>query len=407
MKKKKVGGFVKCLKRKIEREVDLSMLKGFKYRIYPNKEQIVQIEKTFGSCRFVYNQLLAKKIDLYKNEQKSMSKTDCNNYCNRILKNEYEWLKEVDKFALTNSIYDLDTAYKNFFRRVKQGNEKVGFPKFKSKKNHYYSYKTNFTNNNIKVDFDNNKVQLPKLKWVKCKLHRKFTGKILFVTISKTPSNKYFISFNVEYEHEILPKNNNAVGIDLGIKDLLITSDGYTIENRHIIEKYEKKLKGLNRWLSRSKVGSKNRYKIVKKIQTVYKKLKNARKYFLHSISNKIVKENDVIVTEKLQIQKMVQNKNLSKKIYDVSWYELIRQLEYKSKWKNKQFYQIDTYYPSSQICSRCGYQEKKAKDLSIRKWECKNCTNQNERDINASINIMFEGIKKYIKEVLNELQVS
>ena len=170
------------------------MLKGFKYRIYPNEEQAIQIEKTFGCCRFVYNQLLAKKIDLYKNEQKSMSKTDCNNYCNRILKKEYEWLKEVDKFALTNSIYNLDEAYKNFFRRVKQGNEKVGFPKFKSKKNHYCSYKTNFTNNNIKLDFDNNKVQLPKLKWVKCKLHRKFTGKILFVTISKTPSNKMVYS---------------------------------------------------------------------------------------------------------------------------------------------------------------------------------------------------------------------
>ena len=154
------------------------MLKGYKYRIYPNEEQVIHIEKTYGCCRFVYNQLLAKKIDLYKNEQKSMSKTDCNNYCNRELKKEYIWLKEVDKFALTNSIYNLDEAYKNFFRRVKQGNDKVGFPKFKSKKNHYYSYNANFTNNNIIVDFDNKKVQMPKLKWVKCKLHRKFIGKI-------------------------------------------------------------------------------------------------------------------------------------------------------------------------------------------------------------------------------------
>ena len=143
-----------------------------------------------------------------------------------------------------------------------------------------------------------------------------------------------------------------------------------------------------------------------KKLQTVYKKLKNARKYLLHSISNKIIKENDIIVTEKLKIHEMVQNKNLSKKIYDVSWYELIRQLEYKSKWKNKKFYQIETYYTSSQICSRCGYQEKKVKDLSIRKWECERCTNINERDINASINIMFEGLKIYMSRE-KELQVS
>ena len=157
----------------------------------------------------------------------------------------------------------------------------------------------------------------------------------------------------------------------------------------------------------RSKVGSKNRYKIIKKIQTVYKKIKNARKYLLHSISNKLIKENDIIVAEKLKINETVQNKRLSKKIYDASWYELIRQLEYKSKWKNKKLYQIETYYPSSQICNRCGYQEKKVKDLRIRKWECPICTNKNERDINASINIMFEGLKIYMKKVLNELQVS
>ena len=140
-----------------------TVIKGYKYRIYPTKEQEVQLAKTFGSCRFVYNQILAKRIEFYKSENKSMNKTECNNYCNRELKKQYPWLKEVDKFALTNSIYDLDRAYQNFFREVKKGNKNQGFPKFKSKKNHYYSYKTNFTNNNIKVDFENNRVQLPKL----------------------------------------------------------------------------------------------------------------------------------------------------------------------------------------------------------------------------------------------------
>ena len=370
------------------------MLKGYKYRIYPNEKQVIQIEKTFGCCRFVYNQLLAKKIDLYKNEQKSMSKTDCNNYCNRILKKEYEWLKEVDKFALTNSIYNLDEAYKNFFRRVKQGNEKVGFPKFKSKKNHYCSYKTNFTNNNIKVDFDNNKVQLPKLKWIKCKFHRRFIGKILFVTISKTPSNKYFISFNVECEHEILPKNNNAVGIDLGIKDLLITSDGEVINNEKLTYKYEKKLAKLQRQFAKKKKGSNNWNKQRIKIARLHEKITNIRKDNLHKISHTLVKENQFIFSEDLNIKGMVKNHNLAKSIHDCSWYELTRQLEYKAEWNERVYKKVDRYYPSSQLCSKCGYQNVNTKNLNVREWTCPICRTKHDRDKNASINILNEGLK-------------
>ena len=370
------------------------MLKGYKYRIYPNEEQTIQIEKTFGCCRFVYNQLLAKKIDLYKNEQKSMSKTDCNNYCNRILKKEYIWLKEVDKFALTNSIYNLDEAYKNFFRRVKQGNEKAGFPKFKSKKNHYYSYKSNFTNNNIKVDFDNNRIQLPKLKWVKCKLHRKFTGKILFVTISKTPSNKYFISFNVECEHEILPKNNNAVGIDLGIKDLLITSDGEVINNEKLTYKYEKKLAKLQRQFAKKKKGSNNWNKQRIKIARLHEKITNIRKDSLHKISHTLVKENQFIFSEDLNIKGMVKNHNLAKSIHDCSWYELTRQLEYKSEWNERVYKKVNRYFPSSQLCNICNYKNTDTKNLSVRFWTCPQCGTLHDRDKNASINILNEGLK-------------
>ena len=371
------------------------MLKGYKYRIYPNKEQIIQIEKTFGCCRFVYNQLLAKKIDLYKNEQKSINKTDCNNYCNRILKKEYEWLKEVDKFALTNSIYNLDEAYKNFFRRVKQGNEKVGFPKFKSKKNHYYSYKTNFTNNNIKVDFDNNKVQLPKLKWIKCKLHRKFTGKILFVTISKTPSNKYFISFNVECEYDIIPvQNNNAIGIDLGIKDLLITSDGEVINNEKLTYKYEKKLAKLQRQFAKKKKGSNNWNKQRIKIARLHEKITNIRKDNLHKISYTLVKENQFIFSEDLNIKGMVKNHNLAKSIHDCSWYELTRQLEYKAEWNKRIYKKVNRYYPSSQLYSKCGYINKDVKNLALREWTCPICGKHHDRDKNASINILNEGLK-------------
>ena len=370
------------------------MLKGYKYRIYPNEEQVIQIEKTFGCCRFVYNQLLAKKIDLYKNEQKSMSKTECNNYCNRELKKEYIWLKEVDKFALTNSIYNLDEAYKNFFRRVKQGNDKVGFPKFKSKKNHYYSYKTNFTNNNIKVDFDNNKVQLPKLKWVKCKLHRKFTGKILFVTISKTPSNKYFISFNVECEYDILPKNNNAVGIDLGIKDLLITSDGEVINNEKLTYKYEKKLAKLQRQFARKKKGSNNWNKQRIKIARLHEKITNIRKDNLHKISYTLVKENQFIFSEDLNIKGMVKNHNLAKSIHDCSWYELTRQISYKSEWNGRIYKKVNRYFPSSQLCNICNYKNTDTKNLSVRFWTCPQCGTLHDRDKNASINILNEGLR-------------
>ena len=165
------------------------MLKAYKYRLYPNGEQRIQIAKTFGCCRFVYNQTLAYRKDIYEQEKKSLSKTDCNNYCNRVLKVRYEWLKEVDKFALTNAIYNMDSAYQKFFR------EHTGYPKFKSKHDNRKSYTTNFTNGNIAADFDKNKVKLPKLKWVKAKLHRQFNGGIKSATISQTPSGKYYVSF--------------------------------------------------------------------------------------------------------------------------------------------------------------------------------------------------------------------
>lgn len=371
-----------------------TVIKGFKYRIYPTEEQEIQLSKTFGSCRFVYNQLLAKKIELYKEENKSINKTECNNYCNRELKKEYLWLKEVDKFALTNSIYDLDTAYQNFFRRIKQGSDKAGFPHFKSKHDHYHSYKTNFTNNNIKVDFENDRVQLPKLKWVKAKLHRKFEGKILFATVSKTPSNKYFVSFNVEVEHKVLTENNNSIGMDLGIKDLLITSDGEVFDNQKITYKYEEKLSKLQRQFAKKKKGSSNWNKHRIKIARLYEKITNKRKDNLHKISSKIVKDNQLIFSEDLNIKGMVKKHNLAKAIHDMGWYELTRQLTYKSEWNYKIYKKVNRFFPSSQLCNVCNYQNKDTKNLGIRFWTCPNCGTTHDRDKNASINILKEGLK-------------
>ena len=266
------------------------MLKAYKYRIYPNNEQKVQIAKTFGCCRFVYNQTLAYRKEAYENEKKFVSKTDCNNYCNRELKKEYEWLKEVDKFALTNAIYNMDSAYQKFFK------EHAGYPKFKSKHDSHKSYTTNFTNGNITVDFESNKVKLPKLKEVKAKLHRHFIGQIKSATVSQVPSGKYYVSILVETEHEELEYANHNVGLDLGIKDLCITSDGKKYENPKIIKKHEKKLAKLQRQLAHKEKRSKNYYKIKEKIALCHEKIRNTRKDYLQKISHEIISENQVIV---------------------------------------------------------------------------------------------------------------
>jgi len=363
------------------------MLKAYKYRIYPNNDQKVQIAKTFGCCRFVYNQTLVYRKESYKKEKKSMSRTDCNNFCNRELKKEHEWLKEVDKFALTNAIYNMDSAYQKFFK------EHAGYPKFKSKHDNHKSYTTNFTNGNITVDFERGKVKLPKLKEVKAKLHREFRGKIKSATVSKIPSGKYYVSILVEGDHEVLPHTKQNIGLDLGIKDLCITSDGRKYENPKIIKRHEKKLKKLQRQLSHKEKRSKNYYKAKKKIALCHEKIRNTRKDYLHKISHGIISENQVIVSENLQIKNMVKNRHLAKAISDVSWYELTRQLEYKAKWNGRKYIKIDTFYASSQLCSVCGYRNPDIKDLSVRTWICPKCGTEHDRDINAAKNILAEGL--------------
>ena len=362
------------------------MLKAYKYRIYPNNEQKAQIAKTFGCCRFVYNHTLAYRKEIYEKEKKSVSKTDCNNYCNRELKKDYEWLKEVDKFALTNAIYNMDSAYQKFFK------EYAGYPKFKSKHDSHKSYTTNFTNGNIAVDFGNVKIKLPKLKEVKAKLHRNFSGQIKSATVSQTPSGKYYVSILVETEHEELQHTNHNTGLDLGIKDICITSNGKKYENPKTIRKYEKKLAKLQRQLAHKKKRSQNYNKIKKKIALCHEKITNSRKDYLHKISHEIISENQVIVSENLQIQNMVKDHHLAKAISDVSWYEFSRQLKYKSNWKGKTFHKINKWFPSSQICNCCGYNDGKH-GLDIREWTCPNCGTKHDRDVNASINILNKGI--------------
>jgi len=330
----------------------MAMYKAYKYRLYPNEEQKTQLSKTFGCCRFVNNYYLAKRIELYKTDGTTLNYNQCSKDLTELKQNK-DWLREADKFALQNSLKDLDKAYQNFFRRVKNG-EKPGFPKFKSKYNNYQSYTTNFTNGNIKVMFDNNLIKLPKLTPIKAVLHRGFEGQLMSVTVSKTCSDKYYVSVLVEEDIQQLPKKDTIIGIDLGLKEFAITSDGKKYENPKTLKKYEKQYKRAQKQLSRKQKKSSNRSKQRKKLAKIHEKIANIRKDYLHKISREIVNENQVIISEDLNVSGMIRlskaqyNHNLAKSISDVSWSEFTQYLTYKSEWYGRIYHKIDPFYPSS-----------------------------------------------------------
>ena len=378
--------------------------KAYKFRLYPNQNQKELINKTFGCTRLVYNYYLDKKINEYKTNKKSISSYECIKDLKNLY-NDYPFLKEVDSMSLRCSLFNLDNAYNKFFK------DKFGYPKFKSKFNKN-SFRTNMitseykgrTYYNIKLDLIGKTITLLKIKNMKIRGYRKINkinGKIINATVSRELDDTYYVSVVVEEDiinYKFMP--TTIVGLDLGIKDLVITSNYQKYKNEKIIEKYEKRIKQKQKRLAKKERGSHNYYKLKREIARIYKKIKNARKYLIHHITKDITDNNDIIVCETLKVKNMVKNHHLAKVIEDASFSEIIRQLEYKTKWKGKKLYKINTFYPSSQICSHCGYKNTLLKDLSIREYNCPNCNYELDRDYNASVNIMFEGLKLYMNEV-------
>ena len=376
------------------------MLKAIKIRLYPTETQQITINKLLGCCRLVYNCCLDHRNKIYEETKESGSLSKSYNYfCELKEMEQYSFLKtDCHSKVIQQSLRDQDTAFKNFFSK------KSKFPRFKSKKDN--EQKCRFPKDAISGvrgktnGIKGNRISIIKtLKDIHFKCSRKDEsylnknqGLISSATLTKTCSGKYYLSILIDKPHEVrYNKTTNIVGIDLGIKDLIITSNGEKFENKQFYRKQENKLKKLNRKFSKTQKYSNNHQKLRVKIAKLNEKIKNQRLWYTHHIVNQLLNENQVIAMEDLNVSGMMQNHKLAKSIQDVSFYELKRILQYKASWEGKQVIFIDRFYPSSKLCSDCGY-KKDDLQLSDREWVCPKCGVVHDRDINAAKNILNEG---------------
>ena len=364
------------------------MNRAYKFRIYPNQEQVIMFAKTFGCVRFIYNRMLADKIAYYKETKKNLHVTPAQ------YKSEFEWLKEVDSLALSNAQLNLQSAYRNFFSK-----KRSGFPKFKSKKNSRMRYTTNNQNGSIRIE--NQRLKLPKVGFVKIIQHRAILGKIKSVTIEKTPTNKYYASILVEYENQVPEVElKNFIGLDFSMHDLYVTSEGERANYPKFLRKSERKLARLCRRHSKCKQGSHNREHMRMKVCLIYEKITNQRMDYLHKKSYRLAEDYDAVCIETLNMRAMGQKLHFGKSVADNSFGKFRNMLDYKLYFRGKKLIILDKWFASSKLCNLCGYKNPRIKDLSIRSWECPKCGAYHDRDINAAINLREKGKKIILSTV-------
>ena len=359
------------------------MQKSFKYRIYPTVEQKKFLSQQFGAVRFVYNFFLANRKDEYLNNKKSLNYyDDAKSLTTLKTQDGYAWLYDINSQTLQASLRNLEVSYQNFFKKRSK------FPQFHPKKNKQCIKIPQF------FKIENNTLYIPKLKTgIDIILHQPLPTKPTCCFISKTTTNKYYVSFLCGVEIEQLPKSNKTIGIDLGLTSLLTTSDGKTIANPKYSKQLKKKLAFKQKQLSKKQKGSNKKEKARQQVALIHEQIANKRSDYLHKISKKLIDENQIIIAETLKVVNMMKNHKLAGSIQDASWGELLRQLTYKAEWYGRTFYQIDTFFPSSKTCNNCQYIVDDL-PLKIREWGCPNCQQHNNRDINAALNIKDKGIK-------------